>query len=93
MAAKIIPRTHMDQLDAIPIPKYYELCNALLSLQGAIRLADVAVHANMGVNQDLVAANGVLQLAEAEVERIYAIVSMPAVMNAWPDRSTEVAHA
>ncbi|MDB6083721.1 MAG: hypothetical protein JWN43_1602 [Gammaproteobacteria bacterium] len=69
-----------------------DVLNGLLNLKGAIRLSREAVYRQMGTNDDLVSAEGVLHLAEKEMERLYAMVDCPAIAKAWPSSIGEVAY-
>lgn len=77
---------------AAALPEHADLLNALLNLKGAIRLSREAVYNQMNGNDGLVAAEGVLQLAENEMERIYAMVDCSRIAKAWPNAAEEVAH-
>lgn len=74
------------------LPEHCDVLNALLNLKGAIRLSREAVYTQMGTDDDLVAAEGVLELAESEIERIYAILESAAVAKAWPFVTEAVPH-
>ena len=77
------------------LPAYYVFVNSLLNLRAAIRLSRTAVYGEMGMNEELVSAEGVLTLAEAELERICAVLESTSIRDVWPTPTPvekEVAH-
>ena len=73
-------------------PTHGDVINAVLNLKGAIHLSREAVYRKMGIDDDLVSAEAVLELAEAEIDRLNAMIDCNAVSEAWPTPSEEVAH-
>jgi hypothetical protein len=67
------------------VPNRHDVLYGLFNVKGAIRLSREAVYEEMGVNENLVSAEGVLVLAETELKRIIAMIDSAAGAKAWPD--------
>jgi hypothetical protein len=70
-------------------PAHSDVIHALLNLKGALHLARLAVYEEMGLNENLVSAESVLDLAEREAERLMAMIDNTDTMMAWPDPTRE----
>lgn len=85
---------------AAALPAHGDVINALLDIKGAVQLSRQAVYNTMNevTLRDhpmesavtLSSTDGVLNLAEAAIERLYD--QLAAIGDVWPTRSEEVAH-